>query len=135
MFPDWLACLSEWIRSRPAVTALVSDRVYTELPASKTWPLVRITQLTDPLTVPNVHHAVDGLFQVDVWGGPKATTWTIAETIRHQLHTQLAGRHDLTAGSFVCTGVTPGGIRRDNETIEGSARPKCIFDVTVHLHN
>jgi len=134
MFPDWLACISEWIRTHTAVTALLTDRFYTELPAAKTFPLGRIIHLTDPPVVPHVHHLVDGLFQVDVWGGSKAMTWTIAETVRHRLHTELVGAHDLTAGSFVATGVTPGGIRRDNETIEGSARPKASFDVTITLH-
>jgi hypothetical protein len=147
VLPDWLACLSEWLRDQDEVTDLVDQRVYTELPATKTYPLVRVAHLTDPSATPGVHWAVDCLFQIDIWGGPKAITWTIGETIRALLMQRFAGQaHDLTAGQIVAGRVRAGGIRRDTDSVSTSAtdaetdtettiaRPRASFDAAVILH-
>lgn len=148
VFPDWLACLSEWFRDQAELAELIDDRVFTEMPKApelKVFPLMVVTQLTDPPIVNHpAHWAVRGLFQVDVWGGRKAETWTVAETARALTAQRLTGAHDLTAGAFVAAGVTPGGIRRtpdvrptagvEDDAETSKVRPRASFDFTVVLH-
>ena len=143
-FPDWLACVSEWLRDQPELDALVDGRGYTELPRDKTFPLFVVNQINDPSITADVHYAVDALFQIDVWGGPKATTWTVAETARAVLSQRFAGTaHDLTNGSIVVASVRVGGIRRTTDTIViqaaettgevSRARPRASFDFAAIL--
>ena len=143
-FPDWLACVSEWLRDQPELDALVDGRGYTELPRDKTFPLFVVNQINDPSITADVHYAVDALFQFDVWGGPKATTWTVAETARAVLSQRFAGTaHDLTNGSIVVASVRVGGIRRTTDTIVtqaaettgevSRARPRASFDFSAVL--
>ena len=144
-FPDWLACVSEWLRDQPELDELVDGRGYTELPRNKTFPLFIVNQINDPSVTEDVHWAVDALFQVDVWGGPKAVTWEIAETARALLSQRFAGTgHNLANGSIVVASVRVGGIRRTTDTIVTQAsesdveviraRPLASFDFTAVLH-
>ena len=143
-FPDWLACVSEWLRDQPELDALIDGRGYTELPRDKTFPLLIVNQLADPSVTEDVHWAVSALFQVDVWGGPKAVTWSIAETARALLSQRFAGAaHDLDNGSIVVASVRTGGIRRTTDTVVSQAtesdaevsraRPRASFDFTAIL--
>lgn len=148
ILPDWLACVSAWAREQPELTDLVGQRVFTEMPKApelKQYPLMLLSQLTDPPITDPVHWAVRGLFQVDVWGGRKAETWTIAETFRALVTQRLTGVHHLEQGSIVVGIVRAGGIRRtpDRQVTTGldeagaetsSARPRCGFDFTAVMH-
>lgn len=148
VFPDWLACVSEWLRDRDELADIDGfdpERIYTELPATKTFPLVRIGALPDPGITGDAHWAVRATFSFDVWGGPKALTWTIAETIRALLKQRFAGSAwELDAGSIVVGRVTPGGIRRTTETVATAGiesgvetskpRPRASFDALMVLH-
>ncbi len=132
--PDALACTSEWLRGQPELTSLVSTRVYTELPAAKQFPLLRLNQLTDPPVIPHIHYAVAALLQFDAYGGSKKMARNVAETTRALLSQRYPGAHDLDAGFLVVNNVSPGGIRFLTEDIEGSARPRCTFDAVITLH-
>lgn len=143
-FPDWLACVSEWLRDQPELDAVLDGRCYTELPRDKTFPLLVVNQISDPSVTEDVHWAVDALFQVDVWGGPKAVTWTVAETARALLSQRFAqAAHDLDNGAIVVSRVRSGGIRRTTDTVAtqatesdaevSRARPRASFDFAAIL--
>lgn len=147
ILPDWLAAISEWLRDQPEIVELIDDRVYTVMPvrSAKVFPLVIVTQITDPTATPFAHWAVRTLFQFDVWGGPQSATWTIAETIRALLTQRFAGKAwDMTAGPIVAAKVTVGGIRRTTEDVVASltedgeevnrAAPRASFDAAAVLH-
>jgi len=146
VFPDWLAGLSQWLRDQPELVELLDGRVVTELPAApKTFPLLVVNQITDPVITGGAHWAVRALFQLDAWGGPKSLTWTIAETARALITQRFVGRQwTLPAGVIVAGHVTAGGIRRHTDNVITSAveadaevqraRPKASFDVGIVLH-
>jgi len=145
MFPDWLACVSEWLRDQAELTALAGGRGYTELPRTKEFPLWTVNQLNDPSVTDDVHWAVDGLFQFDAWGGPKAQTWEIAETARALLSQRFARTsHLLDNGSIVVASVRVGGVRRTTDTVVtqasettaevSRARPRASFDFAAVMH-
>lgn len=143
-FPDWLACVSEWLRDQPELIELVDGRGYTELPRTKAFPLFIVNQINDPSVTQDIHWAVDALFQVDVWGGPKAQTWAVAETVRSLLSQRFAGAsHQLANGALIVASVRVGGIRRSTDTIAtqaletdaevSRARPRASFDFSAVL--
>ena len=145
VFPDWLACISEWLREQPELIDLVDGRGYTDLPRTKEFPLFIVNQVNDPSVTDDVHWAVDGLFQFDAWGGPKAQTWEIAETARAVLSQRFAGTaHTLANGDIVVASVRVGGIRRTTDTVVtqatettaevSRARPRASFDFAAVMH-
>ena len=143
VFPDWRSCLYQWVIDQPEVAALVDDRVFAELPRTKVYPLVRLSQISTPPVVDGARAAVRGLFQIDVWGGSQPLTNQIAETLAGLFETRLCGVHSTPAGDFVAGYATCGGIRRTTEAIEkagvesgvetSAARPHCTFDLSVVL--
>lgn len=123
VFPDWLAGLSEWLRDQDELAELVGDRVYTELPGAKTFPLVIVNQINDPSITEDIHWAVDALFQVDVWADRKTEAGAVAETTRALLSQRFARSvHHMAAGSFAVSRVRVGGVRRLGDDVVSVAR-------------
>ncbi len=120
--PNWLACLIQWLLEQTEPQALADDRIYSEWPTTKVMPAVRVTRLGDPPLDANVYGPVECLFQIDVLGGPRATTDLVAETTRALLAQRLAGAHTVTAGAFIAGGVTVGGIRSGSMTFTSQAK-------------
>ncbi len=142
---DWLACVSEWIRTQPEHEALVAGGLHTALPGDKTFPMQLLSQLSDPQIDNDVPGRVRVLFQVDTWGGNQALCGQIAATTKALLRDRFAGhQHDLAVnGSIVAGRVLLGGTHRsfdteatvgvENGKQESRIRPRARFDFTVPL--
>jgi Protein of unknown function (DUF3168) len=127
LLPDIERLLSGWLRDQPEIADLVDDRVYTVLPSTKAFPLVRLVRIAgaDDLSIPLVLD--EPIVQFDVWGGPKALTYEVAATVRSALATRLIGAHD----EGVVQNVTLGGLTYLPDDDFEPARPRYTFDVTV----
>jgi hypothetical protein len=129
--PDAERLVSTFLRDQAEVTALVGSRVYTSLPQDKTYPLVRLQRIGGAPELTD-----DGLLwdradlQVDVWGGNKATTWQVAETLRAVFAARARGLH---ASLGYCEGVELGAARYQPDETFSPARPRVLFDTTVYL--
>lgn len=112
----------------------LEHRVYTELPSSKDFPAARVHQFNDLQVSGPALWLIRYSLQIDVWGGPKALTRSIADTMRAVLVARLVGTHE----QGVVTGVDVGGLDStadDSVTTElGKARPRCRFDADVWAH-
>lgn len=112
----------------------VGGRIYSELPAAKTFPAVRVHQFNDQQASEPGLWLMRFWLQIDVWGGPKKTTRTIADTIRALLCSDFVGVHD----EGVVTAVSVFGMNTTADdsvaSDEGKARPHCGFVVNVWAH-
>lgn len=118
---------SSWLRGRAAVTALVAQRVFTELPppAQRVWPLVRLERIGG--SPPDDELWCDvATIRFNCWGGSKAIAWSVANTIRAEL-TQLPGVHAL--GRVMR--VAPGPCRYLPDDAMEPARPRVTFDIDL----
>ncbi len=108
------------------VAALVSDRVYTDLPAQPRWPLVVVTRiggLTDPLG-----HIDSALVQVEGWAKDRETAFDVTADALSAL---LAIRGVFTEG--VVTGAAPfTGIGYLPDA--PSTTPRYVFRLTLYAH-
>lgn len=131
LLPNAEALLVDFLRDQAEVTALCSQRIYTVLPNEHdTWPAVRVTRLGGR-TITHVPLWLDAPFlQVDVWGGPKATAFTLTETIRAVIAERLAGVHD----HGVVTKAEFGGVAFLPDQTWEPARPRYSLDLTLYTH-
>lgn len=134
LLPDVERLLSSFARQQDEVTALVDQRVYTMLPASPTFPAVRLTRYGGSPVTDRPLWLDQALVQWDVWGGRKVRAHEIAQTLRAALAARLVGTHD----DGVVTGVTFGELRwLPDDTVaadEGLARARYLFTSTVWAH-
>jgi hypothetical protein len=124
-----------FLLAQDEVTALVDQNVYTDLPATPDWPVVRVSTFPGRIIEGgSIYWLEQTLAQVDVWGGPRVLTHDIAETCRSTLKARLNGAVEFGAVSAVVTEVQVGGIRDDSDADYTPAKPHARFDVTVTAH-
>lgn len=130
VFPNVEAIVSEYLRSRPEISALVDDRVVTANGPERTlvYPRIRVN-VVDEISVgahPVVY--VRTIVQVDAWGGTKAVAHEIAQTARAVLDLRaFLGVH----GSGQILSVAHGSIRDAPDTTLDPARPRFLFRSTI----
>lgn len=134
LLPNTAALVSEFLRDQTEIAQFVEQRVYTKVPASKVFPLVRITRIgartrsTRPRWVETVW------LQIDCFGGPARVAHDLAETCRAVLVSRLPGVQEIDGTAGVVTDVAVGGITETDDTTEPKARPVARFDVWVTVH-
>lgn len=84
LLPDAELLTVNYLRGVSDVTALVGTRVYTEIPAQPTWPLLRITRIGG---LPTIRQHLDvARIQIDAWGTTKYQARTAAATAQAAIH-------------------------------------------------
>jgi hypothetical protein len=117
-------------RDGSRVADLVDDRVYTVVPKSAQFPLLRVVRFGGGPAMSAPLHLRNPALQLDAYGGSKADA-------RRVLDTALAELADIayhTHTGAVVTGVTFGAERYLPDNDYDPAKPRYSADVTVHLH-
>lgn len=130
LVPDAEAIVSSFLRGRSEVTALVASRVYTEIPNSPTFPLVRIYRFGGAPLTSYPLHVDQALLQIDCFGGTKSQARTLAETVRAVLVEAAA----TTLSGGVVTAATFGPLTYLPDPGYTPAKPRYTTDVTVTIH-
>jgi hypothetical protein len=138
LLADSQAIVSQYLRSRSEITALVAQRVYSHIPRGNDgtadpskFPLLLITRVSgSPVySVPFFFDAP--LFQFDAYGGSTAQAWTIAATAQAVL-TELPS-YDTALGQV--TGVQFGFFAQQDDTDFSPPKPRWRFDCTVYVRS
>lgn len=126
---DVEALVSQYLRSQSEVTAYTSQRVYTALPESKDYPLVRIVRIggAPPMSRPMYVDAAH--LQIDVWGGSKATALDTIDAIREEL-AKIVDEAPVQPLGVVC-GVRFGPLAYLPDEAFEPPKPRYALDVTV----
>lgn len=132
--PNVLRLVTGFLRAQTEVSALVDDRVYSDIPKDPTWPLVRVSHLGGGTRTDPAYHLFAELVQVDCWGGPRIATFNLAETCRAAMSQRLIGAHTVGADSAVVSGISPGGLREDSDDTYAPAKPRVRFDCVIYTH-
>lgn len=136
LLPDVEQIVATWLRAQPELAALVGDKVYTALPRNfendpEFWPVVRLVRVSGTPAFSRPLRVDDAIVQFDVWGGPKKTAFTVAETIRALLADEsFVGVHD----DACVVGVAFGVFQFLPDTDLSPARPRYTFEVRVRVH-
>lgn len=130
LLPDVEALVSQFLRAQDEITDIVGDRVYTAIPKSPQFPLLRLQRVGGfPVTQQPLHLDAPTL-QFDAYGGSKADAQELAATARSVLALRLEGVHDLG----VVTGVRFGSMSWLPDPDYTPAKPRYVLDATVLLH-
>lgn len=130
LLPDVEALVSQFLRGRSEVSDLCGQRVYTELPKEKTFPLVRLVRIGGVPPIDRPLRFDEARLQVDTWGGPKKTAHDLAETIRQV----LVYLPDETLTDAVVTAVRFGSLAYLPDDDFAPAKPRYTFDAAVWAH-
>ena len=122
--------MSEWLRARDDLIALVEDRVVTEIPNRAVFPLLRLTLIGGTAVTSRPLYLDQSFIQIDAYGGPKVMARQIMDTTRSALDTELVGAHP----SGVITGVEFAGLRYLPDDGYDPAQPRYTATVYVYSH-
>lgn len=131
--PNTARLVSEFLRDQAELSTVVETRIYTKLPATKTFPLMQVRRIGGSPNIGHVHWLESVLLQVDAWGGPAEQAFTLAETARAAMMQRLTGVHDDSVAAVI-SNVSVGGITEDSDDTEPNARPHARFDAVVTVH-
>ena len=128
ILPNAEGVLIAFLKSDPDVAPLLGDRVYSALPATKTWPAARVTRYAGAPVFQQPVELDRAEIQVDVWATSKQSAWQIAATMRAAVAARLPGVWPLG----VVTGVDLGQFTYDADETYDPALPRYITDLTVY---
>lgn len=120
--------LSAYLRNQASVTALVSDRVYTDLPSRATFPLVRLTLIGGQPVYSYPLFLDEAAIQIDCYGGPKVQARLLVDTVRQLLASpEFVGVHDLG----VVTSVRFGSLHYLPDDAFEPPKPRYIAEASI----
>jgi len=134
MSVDVEALVSTFLRGQSAVTALVNDRVYTDLPHQRTYPLVLLSRIAGGFLINRPMWLEQAELQLDAFGGTHKQAWTLQATVMGLLHAQLVGEHADGVVTKVTTESVHYNPQDDFTDDRGHARPRFTVTFTVTAH-
>lgn len=134
MTVDVEALVSTFLRGQSAVTDLCGDRVYTDLPHKRIYPLIVLTRFAGGFVVNRPMWLEQAQLQLDAFGGTHKQAYNLYATAMGVMAVRLVGEHP----EGVVTGVTTESIHynpQDDFTDDrGHARPRFTVSFTVTAH-
>lgn len=123
--------VSTFLRAQASISALVGDRVYTEIPrreGDRTFPLAVLSRVGGGPTG-SPHFLDRALLSVSVWGGTKFEARQIAATIQAELD-EIGG---YSAHGGYATGASPGSLRYELDDSFEKPKPRYLLDAVVFI--
>lgn len=130
LLPDIEALVSRFLREQDEIVDLVDDRVYTALPSSPQWPLLRVQRVAGAPIGSRPLHLDAPVVQLDAYGGQKAAARQLIETARAVVAARLEGTHDLG----VVSGVRFGSMGWLPDPTYTPARARFVCDFVAFVH-
>lgn len=122
--------LSSWLRAREDVTAIVGDRVYTEIPNRAVAPFLRISQIAGEPVFSRPLWLDEAYVQFDAYGGPKVQARLLIDTVRQALADDFIGQHAVG----VVTAVRFADLTYLPDYSYEPQKPRYIAMASVYTH-
>lgn len=131
MSVDIEALLTNHLRATASVTAIVADRVYTDLPHDRTYPLVLLNRTGGGYTYKSWLEAAE--IELSTFGGTHKQAQSLMSACLGAL-TLAVGQHPegvVTKATLTANTYEP---EPDSADPSGHARPRFLASVTVLTH-
>jgi hypothetical protein len=128
------AIVSTFLRGQSEMVALVADRIYTDLPHARTYPLGALSRTGGGYTTRQPFWLESAEITLEAWGGTHKQAQLIASTCLELLATKLTGRYPEGA----VTGVKDTSLTYDPDVDltddSGHSRPRFVLTASVLAH-
>lgn len=121
-----------FLRGQDAVTGLVDDRVYTDLPHKPKFPLVLITRTGGRLLYRNWLEAID--VEIGAYGGTHKAAFNLAQACLISMSSALVGAHTEGVVTKVSADAVAYEPDPDSADQDGHSRPRYTVSATVTAH-
>lgn len=134
MSVDVEAMITRHLRATPAVTAIVTDRVYTDLPHQRVYPLVLVQRTGGgPLISRPANWLDEAEMGLDFYGGTHKLAHTLMHTCMAAL-SQLPGVQPEGVVTIVRNAIVSYTPEDESSDDAGHARPRFQVRVNVVTH-
>lgn len=130
---DVEALVSKYLRASPDITALVDDRVYTDLPHDRVFPLVLVQRTGGNFLVTRPLWLEQADLTLSAFGGTHKQAQQLVATCLSTLG-GLRGRHSDGAVTGISVASTAYQPDPDSADTEGHARPRFVAVLSVLTH-
>ena len=130
---DIEAILTTFLRAQTAVADLAADRVYTDLPHERTYPLVVLSRTGGGFLINRPQWLEAAELVIDAYGGSREDAQALAVACTGPL-AQLPGRYPegaVTKATVAAMRYNPDPESPDDD---GHARPRFTAEVVVVAH-
>lgn len=124
ILPDCEALVSAYLRGHEDITALVGDRVYTRIPRTADWPLIRLWRVGGGPVYNSPLFLDKSLIQIDAFGGSTSQARTLGATAMAVLAKMPGAVPNITSVEF-------GAFASDEDDAFDPPKPRYRFDVSV----
>lgn len=129
---DIEALITTFLRAQAEVIALVDDRVYSDLPHDRVWPIVLVNRVGGGCLYKNWLEEAD--VEISAYGGTHKQAYSLAATCIVAMAGGLAGSHpDGVVTKVKVTNVSY-SPEPDSQDPQGHARPRILVSATVTAH-
>lgn len=132
MAVDVEALLANFLRGQSAITDVTGDRVYTDLPHKREYPLILITRTGGGYIYR--HHLDAAEVTFDVFGGTHKLAQSLAGTCMSTLAAALVGAHDEGVVTRISSDAIAYNPEPDSADASGHARPRYTVSAVVTVH-
>lgn len=124
--------VANWLRTQTAVTDVVADRVYTDLPHERTYPLILVNRTGGGYTYKQWLDAAE--MSIGCFGGSHKTAQSLASSVLSSLDGAFIGTHSEGVTTKVSASSIAYEPEPDSADPSGHARPRYTVTVTIHVH-
>lgn len=129
---DIEALIATFLRGQTAVTDLAADRVYTDMPHKRDWPLVLIARTGGEFLYKNHLEAID--VEIGAYGGTHKAAYNLAQACLLSMASAMVGSHTEGVVTKVKTGAVVYSPDSESADASGHARPRYTVSAVVTAH-
>jgi len=129
---DIEALITTFLRGQVDVTDLVDDRVYSDMPHDRVWPIVLVNRVGGGSLYKNWLEEAD--VEISAYGGTHKQAYSLAATCITSMSAGIVGSHpDGVVTKVKVTAITY-SPEPDSQDPQGHARPRILVSATVTAH-
>lgn len=132
MSVDVEAMIATFLRGQSAVTDICGDRVYTDLPHERQYPLVLINRTGGSSLYKDWLEAAE--VEISTFGGPHKLAYTLASACISAMTSAMVGSHAEGVVTKVKAGAIAYNPDPDSADQQGHSRPRYTVSATVTAH-
>jgi hypothetical protein len=131
---DIEAILSTYLRGQTSVSDLVADRVYTDLPHTRSYPLVLVNRIGGGYLTGQPHWLESAVMSIQCYGGTHKQAQGLASTVMAAMDSGLRGAYPEGCVTTVKETDLAYDSDADLSSEEGHSRPRFVLTATVIAH-